>query len=226
MRRFLLILTILSVPGWSQPAQQPAQPPIVVKVEMPPESIWTSLLKVAIPTVLGAGLGAGITLYGVWLTNKRNAAENAANRQHQLEVEIARAKIAAKYKSEDNRWEFRKEVYVNLINATDDLLTGFATLLRLNAFNDASAFSAEIIPPFKTFLRHASLAPLAKADLVPSLVSAAVDAIMRVDDDGQTSSAQVRTLYGHLGALRTSLQEAGRKDLWEAPENEARIART
>jgi hypothetical protein len=36
IRRSLLILTIFSVPGWSQPAQQPAQPPIVVKVEMPP----------------------------------------------------------------------------------------------------------------------------------------------------------------------------------------------
>jgi hypothetical protein len=37
MRRFLFTLTLLSVPGWSQPsAQQPAQPPIVVKVEMPP----------------------------------------------------------------------------------------------------------------------------------------------------------------------------------------------
>jgi len=37
MRRFLLLLTLFSVPGWSQaPAQQVAQPPIVVKVEMPP----------------------------------------------------------------------------------------------------------------------------------------------------------------------------------------------
>jgi hypothetical protein len=36
MRRFLLILALSSVPGWSQPVQQPAQPPIVVKVEMPP----------------------------------------------------------------------------------------------------------------------------------------------------------------------------------------------
>jgi hypothetical protein len=36
MRRFLLTLTIISFSGWSQPAQQHAQPPIVVKVEMPP----------------------------------------------------------------------------------------------------------------------------------------------------------------------------------------------
>ena len=36
MRRFLLVLTFFSFAGWSQPAQQQAQPPIVVKVEMPP----------------------------------------------------------------------------------------------------------------------------------------------------------------------------------------------
>jgi hypothetical protein len=38
MRRFLLTLTLLSFSGLSQPAQQQAQPPIVVKLEMPPTS--------------------------------------------------------------------------------------------------------------------------------------------------------------------------------------------
>jgi len=37
MRRFLLTSIFLSIPAWPQPAQQQAQPPIVVKVvEMPP----------------------------------------------------------------------------------------------------------------------------------------------------------------------------------------------
>lgn len=36
MPRFLLVLTVISVAGWSQPAQQQAQPPIVVKVDIPP----------------------------------------------------------------------------------------------------------------------------------------------------------------------------------------------
>ena len=44
MRRFLLIFTILDVPGWSQPsAQQPTPSPIVAKVEMAQERVWTSL---------------------------------------------------------------------------------------------------------------------------------------------------------------------------------------
>jgi hypothetical protein len=36
MRRLSFMLTILALAGWSQPAQQQSQPPIVVKVEMPP----------------------------------------------------------------------------------------------------------------------------------------------------------------------------------------------
>jgi hypothetical protein len=36
MRRFLLVFTVISFAGWSQPAQPQAQPPIVVKAEMPP----------------------------------------------------------------------------------------------------------------------------------------------------------------------------------------------
>src|ERR1035438_5503634 len=118
MRRIVLLFFALSVLGRSQTVQQLAQPPIVVKVEMPSESAWTTLVKLVIPTILGAGLA----LYGVRQTNKHNTAENAANREHQLRLETAKAEIAVKYKSRDNRWEFRKDVYVNLIEATSDMI--------------------------------------------------------------------------------------------------------
>ena len=36
MRRLFLILTVLSISAWSQPAPAPAQQPIVVQVQMPP----------------------------------------------------------------------------------------------------------------------------------------------------------------------------------------------
>ena len=85
MRRFLLIITVISFAGWSQPAQQQAQPPIFVQIQTPRESIWAALLKLVIPTLLGAALGSGITLYGLDKNNKHNAAENRANRQHDLE---------------------------------------------------------------------------------------------------------------------------------------------
>jgi hypothetical protein len=89
---------------------------------MPTESILIMLLKVVLPTILGAGLGAGITLYGLRQNNKHNAAENKANREHQLQVELAKAEIAAKYKSQDRRWEFRKDVHVNVIKAASQVL--------------------------------------------------------------------------------------------------------
>ena len=65
MRRFLLILTVLTFAGWSQPAQQQAQTPIVINNVPPHEGFWTGLLKLAIPTIAAAVLASGITLYGV-----------------------------------------------------------------------------------------------------------------------------------------------------------------
>src|ERR1039458_7775654 len=123
MRRLFLILTVLSVPGWSQlSAQQPAQPPIVVKVEMPRTNPWVHLVELVVPGIIGAG----IAFLSAWLTNKRNAAENAANRENQLRVEIAKDRIAAEAKSRDNRWAFRKDVYVNLITATSGLIRAYS----------------------------------------------------------------------------------------------------
>jgi hypothetical protein len=86
----------MSFSAWSQAAQQQAQSPIVVQVQMPPESIWATLVKLAVPTILGAGLGAGLTLYGVGKTNKHNAAENAANREHAAKMRDWETKQTAK----------------------------------------------------------------------------------------------------------------------------------
>lgn len=41
MARFLLTLTVISFSGWSQPAQQKAQPPMAVQVQVPPTNPWT-----------------------------------------------------------------------------------------------------------------------------------------------------------------------------------------
>jgi|ERR1017187_10321 hypothetical protein len=100
MRRVLLTLFLISVSGWSQAAQQPAQPPIVVQVQMPPANPWMRLVELVVPGIIGAGLA----LFGVWLTNKNNATENEANRKHQFEVN-----------SRQKRWEFRKDVYTRLL---------------------------------------------------------------------------------------------------------------
>jgi hypothetical protein len=81
MQRSFLMLTAISFSAWSQPAQQQAQSPIVVQVQMPPTNPWMHLVELVVPGIIGAGLA----LFGVWLTNKHNAATNAANRKHELE---------------------------------------------------------------------------------------------------------------------------------------------
>jgi hypothetical protein len=80
MRRFLLSLTFISFSAWSQPGQPQAQPPIVVQVQMPPSNPWVHLVELVLPGIIGAVLA----LFGVWLTNRNNAANNADNRQHEL----------------------------------------------------------------------------------------------------------------------------------------------
>lgn len=82
MRRFFFILTVLSISAWSQqPAQQQSQPPIVVQVQMPPTNPWIHSADLIVPGIIGAG----IALFGVWLTTKHSDKINAANQQHELD---------------------------------------------------------------------------------------------------------------------------------------------
>ena len=81
MRRFLLLFTVFTFAGWSQPALPQAQPPIVVQNQTPPTNTVTHIIELVVPGIMGGG----IALFGVWLTNRRNAVTNTANRQHELE---------------------------------------------------------------------------------------------------------------------------------------------
>jgi hypothetical protein len=78
MRRFFLTLTVLSVPCCSQlPAQQPAQPPIVVKVEMPPANPWQPIIP--------GFIGMASALIAVWLTNKHNRRLTDENHKYEID---------------------------------------------------------------------------------------------------------------------------------------------
>jgi|ERR1022692_4857381 50S ribosomal subunit-associated GTPase HflX len=138
------------------------------------------------------GLGAVLVLMGKWLLKQITAALNSyvtayaqetakidarierleklAEEQARLTrtVESIKDEIAAQAKRRDNRWEFRKDVYVNLINATTDMLAGCSALL--NSVNKQATFQKNVWPSLTTFLRHAGLAELATADPVPTLV--------------------------------------------------------
>jgi hypothetical protein len=245
MRRFFLTLTVISFAGWSQPPQQPAQPPIPVKIEMPSESIWTVLFKLAIPTILGAVLGSDITLYGLRQTNKHNAAENKANREHQLQVEIAKAEIAAKYKSQDNMWEFRKDVYVNLIQALsmagetmkqvglklqESYQLRHTTPVDSNKLDKANTNINLCLDQLRATDRqidlYAPLAPLAMADDVLPLISALELAIAKADtiniEIPENLPVWTNLWTKRYAELLQKLQAAGRKDLWGTSEHEAK----
>jgi hypothetical protein len=216
MRRLFLTLTLLSFPGWSQSAQQPAQPPIVVKVEMPPTNPWVHLVELVVPGIIGAGLA----LLGVWLTNKNNAATNAANREHQFQLEIAKDKIAAEAKSRDNRWEFRKDVYVSLIKDTTDSIRFYANISRMNP--DARVGELDhfrtITDSFMTHMCHARLAMANEAFV--ALEKATKDLL--TPPDPSLSDEALRKKIDAYFDLRNLLSIAGRNQLWGSPEPKAK----
>jgi hypothetical protein len=217
MRRIVLLFFALSVLGRSQTVQQLAQPPIVVKVEMPSESAWTTLVKLVIPTILGAGLA----LYGVRQTNKHNTAENAANREHQLRLETAKAEIAVKYKSRDNRWAFRKDVYCRLIQTTSALINNLADLRHILKNANGENVTSKTAPLVerrmeltRELMNNARLAPLAAADNVVNALEAAKPRISgaRVHSSVDWEREITDTIAG-LEELLKHFQDSGRKDL-------------
>jgi hypothetical protein len=233
MRRFLLVLTFITFAGWSQPAQQQAQPPIPVKIEMPPTNPWVRVVELIIPGIIGAGLA----LLGVWFTNKNNAAANAANRQHQLNMERIKDEIAAEAKTRDNRWTFRKDIYCSTLKSTFMVMNGYMRVLQsvlLLKDNNAETRAAgermlanaqrDLQLHGTDFLTSGILAPLALADDLASALEATWKHRLQpvvlngVDIDAVALQMEIDRLTTLIGMLI----QAGRKDLWGTPEDEAK----
>jgi len=236
MRRIFLLLTLLSIATWSQqPAQQQAQLPPVVRVEMPqtnPPNPWVRLVELLLPGIIGGG----IAFFGVWLTNRNNARQNDANRQHQLEVEVAKAKIAAEYRSKDNRWEFQKNVYVKLLTSITDIILALARINELQPLSSALPDNSDLqkrlevhrtnlLSASATFSQNASLAPLAVANSVLPVVMTLEKKLPRWILSDPDRAATNQTL-ADFNVARDALQEAGRKDLWGDSELEAADAKS
>jgi hypothetical protein len=170
-------------------------------------------------------------------TNRYHAAENAANREHQLQLEIKKAEIAAKDKSQDNRWEFRQSVYVGLLSATTGLKRLYA---RMAMFSDRHRGESEkeVSKRFgpqlegwsaavKQFWNAAVQAPLAMADDILVLVNeAAAKQPPLIDLATSKGASDIRDAANTMGQLEVQLQEvqlqkAGRRDLWGTQDNEA-----
>ena|SRR5450759_1794136 len=245
--RTLLMLTVISLAGWCQPAQLQAQPQSAAKSEIPPADPWVRLVELAVPGLVGIA-GA---LIGVLLTNRYNAATNEANRKHQLDVERVKAEIAAKYRSQDTQWAFRKDVYVNLITATSGLIracSGVATnmseanrlkheqipLTDLRMAGVIKRLNSDIddyVAHGNVFATYFSLSPLAIAEDVVPLVKSTWERFRELDLSSPLSSpeliaANMPEQLKTLGELLRRLQVAGRKDLWGTPEPEAKAGAT
>jgi len=219
MRRYILFTLTTAAVCFCQDAQRarPDLPPITVTV--PAENPWTTLVKVATPALL--------TLFGVWLTNKKNAAENAANREHQLSIERIKDEIAAEAKSRDNQWEFRKEVYVNLLNSITDCISVLSQFHELELLSPTKMASPEaelqkrladhrgiFMSASGTSIRFANLAPLAVADsVIPILMT--LDKQLPAFFASNVERAASLKAIANFNAARDALQDAGRKDLWE-----------
>src|SRR5271157_5328725 len=76
MRRFLLTFTLISFPGFSQPTQQQAQPPIVVHVQMPPtlHRDFLGYLQ-SLGPLIAASVAVGVGLMQ-WYLQKQHLKQN------------------------------------------------------------------------------------------------------------------------------------------------------
>ena len=117
MRRVVFVFTVISLAGWSQSAPLQPQPPLQsTNSKQPPENPpnpWTQIANLA-PGIITAFSA----LAAVWLTQR-----------HQLRLEIAKAEIAAKYKTQDRRWDFQKDVYSSLVRIIVELMTVYTKQL-------------------------------------------------------------------------------------------------
>lgn len=149
-------------------------------------------------------------------------------------VEGIKDEIAAERKSRDNRWEFRRRVYENIITSVADLIIVLnAGLIFMESHKDAQITPAiqkdldnltgKISEAGSTFSRNASLSPLATADGVNrSLLQhvTAFQALFGASKDRQT----VRGFLETFTSLLPLLQAEGRKELWGDSEPRAEAA--
>lgn len=143
-------------------------------------------------------------------------------------VEGIQDQIAALAKSRDNRWAFKKNLYVRLLNSITDCISVLAELHDLQTsfpgnLETPDADTQEKLEDHRkrflaasaTFIRYANVAPLAVADKV-------LPVLMVLDKQLPTwfSSHLDRTvslrIIGNFKTARDVLLDAGRKDLWES----------
>ena len=157
-------------------------------------------------------------------------------------VESIKDEIASEAKSRDNRWAFRKEVYVNLIAATNDLIRAEVALRvcsrrlpqapaatsdpneesQSSILNIAKLAVEQQTAAAREFVRSASLAPLAMAGSIVDSIATIRPNITVVSIDDPNSHRLHGEAIDVLSRFLQELQAAGHRDLWGTPESEAK----
>jgi hypothetical protein len=139
-------------------------------------------------------------------------------------VESIKDEITAQRRSHDNRWEFRKDIYVNLVNSLTNMITGYSfARLAAERKQEISQETRESLKVcFDQLMINSNLAPLAAADTVLPLIRALLAEI--VDNPiSQTDPHAVEDFNSQIEVLvelRKGLWVEGRKDLWGTPKTE------
>jgi len=207
--------------------------PPIVHVEMPKSDPVTHLIEVFLPGLIGAA----IALSGVWLTNRTSEKTNALARQHQLDLERIKDEIAAEGRSRDNRWEFRKQVYCDVVQVLSEMLI---LLRRTVAVEDnlrsamenakkgvvqdvgplhekVQAYTKQVdfaLAKFYTIMNQCSLAT---ADWLQNLVTEMDPSFNDLDGVLRSDTRNVmRDRIERVNAMLKAVVERGRKDLWNA----------
>lgn len=153
-------------------------------------------------------------------------------------VESIKAEFAALAKAQDNRWAFRKELYVNLIQTISELMQ-IDAILVLKLMANSVAHDPTQLPLPKhweiesliqrrekcgnDFYKLTALSPLAMAEeVVPLVMKTYHSNFPSPHPSTETFLATLRLSLTSLSELLTELQRAGRKDLWGTPGDEAR----
>jgi hypothetical protein len=154
-------------------------------------------------------------------------------------VESIKDQFSAQAKSRDNRWDFQKEVYYNLIKLTADLAGIFVKKAGLERLRLAADLTdkiyaeglknkreinlAELERAVAEFITYANIAPLATADDVNPLVQEVKHIIgTPVDYNSPAFEGQITQKIDALTSLLQKLQIAGRKALWKSDESKGR----
>ena len=195
---------------------------------------------------LWAKINSSLDSYNTAFHQQKGAIDARIERMEQLAEEQARLtrtvesikdEIGAQRKSHDNRWEFRKELYCNMVKSTYMVMYGYARISQsqplLKHENPATRAWAEQM--FKDaqadlrlhgpeFMTNAVLAPLALADDVAPAVADAYShtyqSVVLNGVDIDTKLLQIE--IDRLNALFGKLIQAGRNDLWGTPKSEAK----